>query len=78
MSMTIISDFTIWIWFLSGDVINAGDVLCDIETDKAVVSMEYEDEGVLAKILVNMIDPFCVALDVDYRVIPIWLWLLSW
>ncbi|KAK7486688.1 hypothetical protein BaRGS_00022089 [Batillaria attramentaria] len=34
-----------------GDTIVPGDVLCDIQTDKAVVSMEYEDEGVLAKIL---------------------------
>ncbi|XP_076450640.1 LOW QUALITY PROTEIN: pyruvate dehydrogenase protein X component, mitochondrial-like [Babylonia areolata] len=34
-----------------GDVITPGDVLCDIQTDKAVVSMEYDDEGVLAKIL---------------------------
>ncbi|KAK6625871.1 hypothetical protein RUM43_006170 [Polyplax serrata] len=35
-----------------GDVINPGDVICDIETDKAVVAMEVEDEGILAKILV--------------------------
>lgn len=35
-----------------GDPINPGDVLCDIETDKAVVSMETEEEGILAKILV--------------------------
>ncbi|KAL8568125.1 hypothetical protein ACOMHN_027648 [Nucella lapillus] len=34
-----------------GDKISPGDVLCDIQTDKAVVSMEYEDEGILAKIL---------------------------
>lgn len=34
-----------------GDAITPGDVLCDIQTDKAVVSLEYEDEGVLAKIL---------------------------
>lgn len=35
-----------------GDSVSPGDVLCDIETDKAVVSMETEEEGVLAKIVV--------------------------
>ncbi|XP_042219267.1 pyruvate dehydrogenase protein X component, mitochondrial-like [Homarus americanus] len=35
-----------------GDPIQPGDVLCDIQTDKAVVSMDTEDEGTLAKILV--------------------------
>lgn len=34
-----------------GDVIAPGDVLCDIQTDKAVISMETDDEGILAKIL---------------------------
>ena len=29
----------------------AGDVVCDIQTDKAVVSMEVDDEGILAKIV---------------------------
>ena len=36
-----------------GEVVEAGDVVCDIQTDKAVVSMEMDDEGVLAKILVQ-------------------------
>lgn len=36
-----------------GDVIAPGDVLCDIQTDKAVVSFETEEEGILAKILVE-------------------------
>lgn len=31
----------------------AGDALCEIETDKAVVTMESNDDGVLAKILVR-------------------------
>ena len=31
---------------------NPGDLLCDIQTDKAVVSMDIEEEGILAKILV--------------------------
>ncbi|XP_048757370.2 pyruvate dehydrogenase protein X component, mitochondrial-like [Ostrea edulis] len=34
-----------------GDPISPGDVLCDIQTDKAVVSLDTEEEGVLAKIL---------------------------
>lgn len=32
-----------------------GDVLCEIQTDKAVVGFEYEEDGVLAKILVSKI-----------------------
>lgn len=35
-----------------GDPIAPGDVLCEVETDKAVVAFETEEEGVLAKILV--------------------------
>ena len=35
-----------------GDSVAPGDVLCDIETDKAVISMETEEEGVLAKIMI--------------------------
>ncbi|KAF4520780.1 hypothetical protein B566_EDAN011432 [Ephemera danica] len=35
-----------------GDTVQPGDVLCDIQTDKAVVSFEIEEEGILAKILV--------------------------
>ena len=38
---------------VAGDVIAPGDILCDIQTDKAVVGMEYDDEGILAKILVS-------------------------
>merc|ERR1719206_1160215 len=34
-----------------GESIEAGDVVCDIQTDKAVVSMEADEEGVLAKII---------------------------
>ncbi|KAL7644703.1 UNVERIFIED_CONTAM: hypothetical protein RMT77_004516 [Armadillidium vulgare] len=36
-----------------GETIQPGDVLCDIQTDKAVVSFETDDEGILAKILVS-------------------------
>ncbi|NXU16520.1 ODPX protein, partial [Pardalotus punctatus] len=34
-----------------GDTVNVGDALCEIETDKAVVTMEASDDGILAKIL---------------------------
>lgn len=41
--------------FLTGESVEAGDALCEIETDKAVVTMESNDDGVLAKILVRWI-----------------------
>ena len=45
---------TIVKWYKSeGEAVGAGDLLCDIQTDKAVVSMEADDDGVLAKILVK-------------------------
>lgn len=37
----------------SGEPVAAGDALCEIETDKAVVTMESNDDGVMAKILVS-------------------------
>jgi pyruvate dehydrogenase E2 component (dihydrolipoamide acetyltransferase) len=36
-----------------GDKISAGDVLVEIETDKAQMDFECQDEGYLAKILVE-------------------------
>jgi pyruvate dehydrogenase E2 component (dihydrolipoamide acetyltransferase) len=36
-----------------GDVINPGDVLVEIETDKAQMDFECQEEGYVAKILVN-------------------------
>ncbi|KAM9807643.1 pyruvate dehydrogenase protein X component, mitochondrial [Neosynchiropus ocellatus] len=36
-----------------GEEVAAGDALCEIETDKAVVTMESNDDGILAKILVE-------------------------
>ncbi|XP_072720076.1 pyruvate dehydrogenase protein X component, mitochondrial isoform X1 [Ciconia boyciana] len=36
-----------------GERVNAGDALCEIETDKAVITMESSDDGILAKILVE-------------------------
>ncbi|XP_072048068.1 pyruvate dehydrogenase protein X component-like [Amphiura filiformis] len=44
---------TIAKWFKQeGDPIEAGDAICDIETDKSTVVMEADDDGILAKILV--------------------------
>ena len=36
-----------------GDAVKSGDVLAEIETDKATMEVEAIDEGVLAKILVE-------------------------
>ncbi len=35
-----------------GNIVDAGDVLCEIETDKATMEVEAVDEGTLGKILV--------------------------
>eukprot|EP01022_Parablepharisma_sp_SALTPOND_P020669 TRINITY_DN382_c0_g1_i1.p1 TRINITY_DN382_c0_g1~~TRINITY_DN382_c0_g1_i1.p1 ORF type:complete len:514 (+),score=85.59 TRINITY_DN382_c0_g1_i1:2579-4120(+) len=44
---------TITKWYKKeGESFSAGDVLCDVETDKATVGFEMVDSGVLAKILV--------------------------
>ncbi|KAI0208341.1 Pyruvate dehydrogenase protein X component [Lamellibrachia satsuma] len=46
------SEGTIVKWHKTeGESIAAGDVLCDIETDKAVVSMEVDEDGIVAKII---------------------------
>merc|ERR1712012_990358 len=34
-----------------GEAVNAGDVVCEIQTDKAVVALEADDDGTLAKII---------------------------
>jgi pyruvate dehydrogenase E2 component (dihydrolipoamide acetyltransferase) len=34
-----------------GDKITAGDIICQIETDKAIVDFEAQDDSYLAKIL---------------------------
>lgn len=36
-----------------GDLVSPGDVIADIQTDKAVMSLETEDEFILAKIIVS-------------------------
>ena len=49
---------TIALWKKSpGDALKAGDVLCEIETDKASVGFEMQDDCVLAKILVEAQGP---------------------
>ena len=49
------SEGTIVKWLKQeGDTVEPGDIICDIQTDKAVVSFEVEEEGILAKILVRM------------------------
>ncbi|PIK50995.1 putative pyruvate dehydrogenase protein X component [Apostichopus japonicus] len=35
-----------------GDTVNAGDALCEVETDKATVTMDADEDGTLAKILI--------------------------
>ena len=35
-----------------GDKVSAGDVLCDVQTDKATMEMESMEDGYLAQILV--------------------------
>lgn len=36
-----------------GESLSAGDALCDIETDKATITMDVDEDGVLAKIVVQ-------------------------
>ena len=36
-----------------GEAVNAGDVIAEIETDKATMEVEAVDEGMLGKILVR-------------------------
>jgi len=52
--------------FSEGESFSPGDTLCEIETDKATVGYEAQDEGYLAKIMVEAGDehpvgvPICV------------------
>lgn len=52
-----------------GDAFGAGDALCTIETDKAAVDFEAQDDGILAKILVPpghdvpIGTPICIVTD---------------
>ena len=41
-------------WFVKvGDKVKAGDLLAEIETDKATMELEAVDEGIITNILVN-------------------------
>lgn len=56
---------TIAKWNLGeGDAFAAGDVLCEVETDKATVDYEAQDDGIIAKILKDGQD----AVDLDVGV----------
>ena len=65
------SEGTIVKWYKAeGENIAAGDVLCDIQTDKAVVSMESDEDGIVAKILmaegaagVSVGTPICLMVE---------------
>eukprot|EP00559_Dactyliosolen_fragilissimus_P002333 CAMPEP_0184859814 /NCGR_PEP_ID=MMETSP0580-20130426/4799_1 /TAXON_ID=1118495 /ORGANISM="Dactyliosolen fragilissimus" /LENGTH=502 /DNA_ID=CAMNT_0027356657 /DNA_START=216 /DNA_END=1724 /DNA_ORIENTATION=- len=53
-----------------GESFSAGDVLCEVETDKATVSFEAQDDGVLAKIIagagpaeINCGEPICITVE---------------
>lgn len=35
-----------------GETVSAGDALCEVETDKATVTMDSDEDGILAKILI--------------------------
>ncbi|KAA3669923.1 uncharacterized protein DEA37_0010620 [Paragonimus westermani] len=37
-----------------GEDVGSGDVLCEVQTDKAVVALECEEDGILAKIIVSV------------------------
>lgn len=63
---------TIASWAIGvGDSFTAGDAICSIETDKASMDFEAQDDGILAKILVQGVDavdlpvgtPICVVVD---------------
>jgi len=68
---------TIAKWNLgNGDSFAAGDVICEIETDKATVDFEAQDDGIIAKILHDGLDavdltvgvPICVVVDEEDEV----------
>ena len=55
-----------------GDAVESGDLLAEIETDKATMEFEAVDEGVISKILVvdgtegvPVNTPICILLEVD-------------
>ena len=48
-----VEEVTVTKWLKKeGDKVKSGDIIAEIETDKATMEVEAVDEGVLAKILV--------------------------
>lgn len=41
-----------------GDSFSAGDILLEIETDKAQIDVEAQDDGILAKVYVSISGSF--------------------
>ena len=56
----------------AGDTVKAGDVIAEIETDKATMEVEAVDEGEVAEILAGM-DP--ALRDAQYRLR--WVWMIK-
>ena len=50
-----------------GDSFSAGDVLVEIETDKATIDVEAQDDGILAKIIVSLFSVLLGQLDRQER-----------
>lgn len=52
--------------FNVGDSFSAGDVILEVETDKATMDVEAQDDGILAKILVCIaqLEPLDIVIDV--------------
>lgn len=55
-----------------GDSFSAGTAICEVETDKATVTYEATEDGILAKILVgkyipNLVPPRSIKLTFLYR-----------
>ena len=42
-----------------GDTVKSGDMIAEIETDKATMEVEAVDEGILAKIVFPKAPPTC-------------------
>jgi pyruvate dehydrogenase E2 component (dihydrolipoyllysine-residue acetyltransferase) len=53
-----------------GDTIAPGDVLVEIETDKAQMDFEFQEEGVLAKILKDSGEKDVAVGNVSYLCLP--------
>lgn len=58
-----------------GDTVNPGDVLVEIETDKAQMDFEYQEEGVLAKILLESGEKEVPVGNVGLQGYGNWMWL---